>query len=124
MPASHPSHSLRLYRFALSGHAHRVELFLSILGLPVELIDVDLPKGEHKQPAFLALNPLGQVPVLVDFFMAIGESAVQSLLSGKGQWTPDELGTLVAHFIQGGITSALTPSDKAGSPSNKKASSS
>ena len=65
-----------------------------------------------------------KLPVLVDFFMAIGESAVQSLLSGKGQWTPDELGTLVAHFIQGGITSALTPSDKAGSPSNKKASSS
>jgi len=37
---------LKLYRHPLSGHAHRAELFLSLLGLDVELIDVDLLAGE------------------------------------------------------------------------------
>jgi glutathione S-transferase len=31
-----------------------------------ELVQVDLAQGAHKQPAFLALNPFGQVPVLED----------------------------------------------------------
>jgi glutathione S-transferase len=57
---------IRLYRFALSGHAHRVELFLSLLGLPVTLVDVDLMNGAHKKPDFLAKNPFGQVPVIQD----------------------------------------------------------
>lgn len=58
--------ALRLYRMAASGHCHRVELMLSLLGLPCEPIEVDLFRREHLTPAFLALNPLGQVPVLVD----------------------------------------------------------
>ena len=64
MPA--PARPIRLYRFPLSGHSHRVELFLSLLGLPVEPIDVDLTKSAQKQPAFLAKNPFGQVPVIED----------------------------------------------------------
>ncbi|WP_341895491.1 glutathione S-transferase [Ferrovibrio terrae] len=58
--------TLRLHRFALSGHAHRAELLLNLLGLRADLIDVDLRGGEHKQPAFLAKNTFGQVPVLED----------------------------------------------------------
>ena len=65
---------LRLYRYALSGHAHRVQLMLSLLQLPCELIDVDLKAGEHKTPAFLALNPFGQVPVIEDGSKAIADS--------------------------------------------------
>lgn len=55
---------LRLYRFPLSGHSHRAELMLSLLGVPAELVTVNLAQGEHKQPAFLAKNRFGQVPVL------------------------------------------------------------
>lgn len=62
----HPAQAIKLYRFALSGHCHRVELFLSLLGLPVELIEVDLRAGAHKTPAFLQMNAFGQVPVLQD----------------------------------------------------------
>jgi glutathione S-transferase len=51
---------------ALSGHCHRVELFLSLLGLPVELVDVNLSAGAHKSPAFLQMNPFAQVPVIQD----------------------------------------------------------
>jgi len=66
--------TLKLHTFALSGHAHRVELMLSLLGLPFERIAVDLPHGAHKQPAYLALNPLGQVPVLEDGETLIADS--------------------------------------------------
>lgn len=59
-----PTRPIRLHRMALSGHCHRVELFLSLLGLPCERVDVDLAAGQHKQPAFLALNRFGQVPVI------------------------------------------------------------
>lgn len=58
--------SITLYRHPLSGHSHRAQLALSLLGVPHELIDVDLMKGAHKAPDFLRLNPFGQVPVLDD----------------------------------------------------------
>ena len=64
MPAS--ARPIRFYRFALSGHSHRVELFLSLLGLPVEAVDVDLAGGAQKKPDFLAKNPFGRVPVIED----------------------------------------------------------
>jgi glutathione S-transferase len=69
-----PAAALRLYRFPLSGHAHRAELMLSLLGLPVELVEVDLRKGAHKQPEFLKLNPFGQVPVLDDNGTVVADS--------------------------------------------------
>lgn len=72
--ASHPAKPIRLHRHPLSGHCHRVELFLSLLGLPVELIDVDLAAGAHKAPAFLAMNPFGQVPVIEDGEVTIADS--------------------------------------------------
>ncbi|HEY3254422.1 MAG TPA: glutathione S-transferase, partial [Polyangiaceae bacterium] len=65
---------LRLHRFPLSGHSHRAELMLSLLGLPAELVNVDLPKGEHKQPPFLAKNSFGQVPVLEDGGLTVSDS--------------------------------------------------
>ena len=76
--------ALRLYKFDLSGHSHRAQLFLSLLGLPAELIDVNLPAGEHKQPAFLAKNCFGQVPVLEDGDATISDSvAILVYLSEK-----------------------------------------
>jgi glutathione S-transferase len=61
-----PTNPIKLYRHPLSGHSHRVQLLLSLLGVPTELIDVDLRAGAHKQPGFLALNRFGQVPVIDD----------------------------------------------------------
>ena len=66
--------TIKLYRHPLSGHAHRVQLFLSILGLEAEIIDVDLMQGEHKQAAFLEKNAFGQVPVLEDGDLTIADS--------------------------------------------------
>ena len=79
-----PATPIRLHRFALSGHAHRVELFLSLLGLPFERIDVDLAKGAHKAPAFLAKNPFGQVPVIEDGQVTLADSnAILTYLAAK-----------------------------------------
>jgi glutathione S-transferase len=85
--------NIKLYGFKLSGHAHRVELFLSILGLPFEKVEVDLLKGAHKSPEFLARNPLGQVPVLEDGDVTIPDSnAILVYLATKydasGKWYP------------------------------------
>ena len=78
------THTLTLYHFPLSGHAHRAQLMLSLLGLPHELKNVDLRTGAHKQPAFLALNPFGQVPVLDDGGQIIADSnAILVYLAGR-----------------------------------------
>lgn len=74
MPVTQPARPIRLYRHALSGHAHRVQLFLSLLGLPVELVDVDLMGSAHKKPEFLARNPFGQVPVIEDGNVTLADS--------------------------------------------------
>ncbi len=68
------NNTLTLHRHALSGNSHRAELFLSLLNLEVELVDVDLANGEHKGGAFLKLNLLGQVPVLQDNDVVIADS--------------------------------------------------
>ena len=65
---------IKLYRHPLSGHAHRVQLLLSLTALPHELIDVDLMKAAHKQPEFLKMNPFGQVPVIDDAGTIVADS--------------------------------------------------
>jgi glutathione S-transferase len=69
-----PQRPIRLHRFALSGHCHRVELLLSLLELPYEIIDVDLSAGEQRRPEFLALNPFGQVPVIEDAAVVVADA--------------------------------------------------
>ncbi|WEZ89783.1 glutathione S-transferase [Pseudomonas sp. NyZ480] len=85
---------IKLYNFPKSGHAHRIELMLSLLQLPTELVFVDLAKGAHKQPDFLALNPFGQVPVIDDNGTVIADSnAILVYLAkayGGERWLPDD----------------------------------
>lgn len=69
-----PVRPIRIYRHPLSGHSHRVELFASLLGLPFELVDIDLLKGAQKAPEFLAKNPFGQVPVIEDGETTLADS--------------------------------------------------
>ncbi|AOK61219.1 glutathione S-transferase family protein [Burkholderia ubonensis] len=92
--AEKPSVPIRVYSFPLSGHAHRVRLFLSLLGLPFEVVDVDLAAGEQRRPAFLALNPFGQVPVIDDGGVVLSDSnAILVYLAkryGDAHWLPDD----------------------------------
>jgi glutathione S-transferase len=52
---------------------------LNELDLDCEIIPVDIPNGEHRKPPFLAINPLGKVPVLVDGDLVVAESAAISM---------------------------------------------
>ncbi|OYQ31809.1 glutathione S-transferase [Niveispirillum lacus] len=84
---------MKLHYHPLSGNAHRARLFLSLLGVPHDLVEVDLMAGAHKQPDFLALNPFGQVPVLEDGDVVIPDStAILVYLAKKhgGGWLPED----------------------------------
>lgn len=76
--------TIKLFRYPLSGHSHRVENFLSILGLDAEIITVDLGNGDHKKPDFLKKNIFGAVPVLEDGPVTIADSnAILVYLASK-----------------------------------------
>jgi glutathione S-transferase len=84
---------MKLHYHPLSGHAHRVRLFLSLLGIAHELVPVDLMAGAHKQPAFLQMNRFGQVPVLEDDGVIVSDSnAILVYLAKKhsrADWLPE-----------------------------------
>ncbi len=65
---------------------------LNELDLDCEVVTVDLPAGEHRSPGFLAINPFGKVPVLVDGDIVIAESAAISFYLaeryGEGRFLP------------------------------------
>jgi len=84
---------ITLYGNPVSGNTHRAHNFLSILGIPFENKLVDMKAGEHKSADFLSINPLGQVPVLVDGDLVLRDStAILAYLARKydasGQWYP------------------------------------
>ncbi len=85
---------MKIHHHPLSGHAHRTVLFASLLGVPHELVEVDLAAGAHKSPAFLALNPFGQIPVLEDGEVVIADSnAILVYLAkkaGRSDWLPED----------------------------------
>lgn len=82
-----------LHGTALSGHTHRVGLMLNALGLSYAF--VDSPKDIRASPAFLARNPLGQIPVLQDGEVTLSDSnAILVYLARRyapdGPWLPQE----------------------------------
>ena len=87
------SNAIRIHRHALSGHAHRVELFAGLTGINHQLVDVDLLAGEHKKDPFLSLNPAGQVPVIEDGDIVVTDSnAILVYLARKyaPEWLPGD----------------------------------
>jgi GST-like protein len=54
-----------VYAFA-TPNSVKVPIALEEVGLPYELVGVNVRKGEQKAPGYLAINPNGKVPVLVD----------------------------------------------------------
>ena len=89
-----PAQPIQLHGFRLSGHSHRVELFLSLLNLPFEFVPVDLAAKAHKAPEFLAKNPFGQVPLIEDGDVTLADSnAILVYLAsryGAGHWLPTD----------------------------------
>ncbi|HNG66436.1 MAG TPA: maleylacetoacetate isomerase, partial [Thauera aminoaromatica] len=59
---------MKLYTYFRSSAAYRVRIALNLKGLDYEAVPVHLVRGggEHRQPAYLGLNPAGLVPALED----------------------------------------------------------
>lgn len=55
---------MRLYDNSESANGYKVQLLASFLGLPLEVLQVDIFSGKSRTPEFLAVNPAGQVPLL------------------------------------------------------------
>jgi len=55
---------LRLYDFHDSGNCYKVRLLLGQLGIPYEIVEVDILSGKSRTPEFLARNINGRIPVL------------------------------------------------------------
>jgi glutathione S-transferase len=90
-PMSEPA--ITLHGTALSGHTHRIELFLLILGLPYRFAEATAEV--RRSPAFRALNSLGQIPVLEDGDLVLPDSNSILVYLAKrydagGPWLPED----------------------------------
>jgi glutathione S-transferase len=75
---------MKLYHNPMSPNVRRVRLTAAVLGLELEEKKLDFAKGEHKNPEYLALNPNGAVPTLVDGDFVLTESrAIMQYLASK-----------------------------------------
>ncbi|MGH8482033.1 MAG: maleylacetoacetate isomerase [Nevskiaceae bacterium] len=66
--------TLRLYSAWRSSAAYRVRIALALKGVPYEYVPVNLVKDENRRPDYLALNPQGRVPLLVDGDFRLAQS--------------------------------------------------
>ncbi|ORY73211.1 glutathione S-transferase domain-containing protein [Leucosporidium creatinivorum] len=57
---------LTLYTWPESGNSYKVRLLAALLDIHLVERNVDFPAKEHRSESFLALNPRGTIPVLVD----------------------------------------------------------
>jgi glutathione S-transferase len=85
--------SYRLYDYLPSGNGYKVRLVLHHLGLPYELVELDIKRGETRTAEFLAKNPNGRIP----------------LLEIPGQGCLSESHAIIAYLAEG---SDLVPADR------------
>ena len=82
---------LTLYDYLPSGNGFKVRLLLRQLERPFQLIETDILAGETQTPDFLALNPNGRIPILVDGETVLAESnAILFYLAEGTAFLPDD----------------------------------
>lgn len=75
---------MKLYMTPLSPNVRRVRITAALLQIDLQEITLDFAKGQHKRPEYLALNPNGAVPTLVDGDLVLTESrAIMQYLVSK-----------------------------------------
>jgi maleylpyruvate isomerase len=65
---------MKFRSFIRSGPSHRVRIALNLKRLPYQYVAVDLRKEQYRSAQFIALNPQGLVPALVDRGRALIQS--------------------------------------------------
>lgn len=100
---------MKLYGSPLSGHTHRVQLFLSLLKLPFEFVTIDMANRQNRSAEYLEMNAFGEVPVLRDGDVVLADStAILVYLAAKydadGRWMPRD--PLAAATVQRWLSTA------------------
>ena len=76
--------TIKLHCFGESGNAYKAAITLELSGLEWEPVFVDFFNGETRTPEFRALNPMGEVPVMIDGDVTLTQSGVmQDYISSK-----------------------------------------
>ena len=57
---------ITLYSYFRSSTSYRVRIALNLKGVPYDIVPVNLLKDEQRSAEYLAINPLGGVPALID----------------------------------------------------------
>jgi glutathione S-transferase len=82
---------MKLYNVAYSGNSYKVRLLLAQLGIPCEIVEVDILKGESRTADFLKINPNGRTPVLDDNRFILAESnAILAYLAKGTKFLPED----------------------------------
>lgn len=80
---------MRLYMHEESGNSYKVRLLAAFLGLALEEVRIDLMQDEQHGATFLAINPRGEVPTLVDGASCLRDSAaILVYLAGRAGGAP------------------------------------
>lgn len=128
--------TIELYSWPMSSGT-RIMWALEELGLPYKYVTVDREKNEHRSPAYLAVNPHGKVPALVDGEQRFFESGAILLHLGNkygvekklwpppgGQaradavcwtvWAMSELGAYMMQYLYHGLDTPVSfkPADR------------
>ena len=94
MSSTKPAQPIRLHTTLLSGHGHRVKLFLTMLDLPFTVIELNMAAGDNRKPAHLALNAFGEVPVIEDGDAVLSDSSAilvyLARMYGDASWLPQD----------------------------------
>ncbi len=82
--------ALRLWGQESSGNCYKVKLLAAHLGLALEWVRVDVTQGDSRTPAFLAMSPAGQVPLLrcADGSFLPESGAILWYLGGSSAFVP------------------------------------
>jgi glutathione S-transferase len=95
---------ITLYDYPLSGNCYKARLLLNLLNVPHSLRAMDFyPGREHKSAWFLALNPLGQLPVLQDDALILRDAQailvyLASRYDSTGCWYPRDEPVTLGHM--------------------------
>lgn len=84
----------RLYCFGESGNAYKAALTMSLAGYDWQPVFVDFFRGETRSPDYLALNEMGEAPVLVEGDRVISQSGVMQMMvaekTGRFMGAPED----------------------------------
>ena len=83
-----------------TANGYKASIMLEETGLPYRVVDYDLSRGAHQTPAYLALNPVGRIPAIVDEEVATGPDGIALCVYGSAAillYLAEKSGRLLPH---------------------------